>query len=66
MNKNDQQPPPEENFNPAEDVLSGGIRGEVAGCPTGLSHPAKPRPQDKKEPEQTGPVDRTEGRGGKP
>ena len=30
--------------NPAEDVLGGGIRGEVAGCPTGLSEEWQPPP----------------------
>jgi hypothetical protein len=28
-------------LNPAEDVLGGGVRGEVAGCPTGGSMPSE-------------------------
>jgi hypothetical protein len=37
--KDDPNPtsPPKAPANPAEDVLSGGVRGEVLGCPTGLA-----------------------------
>jgi hypothetical protein len=44
--------------NPAEDVLGGGVRGEVAGCPTGLSEewqpPAQPEGQGAEEPRSDG------------
>lgn len=59
MAKQPQQPADEE---PAprtlEDILaSGGIRGEVPGCPTGLARPMGVRKKDKKdEPESPPPT----------
>jgi hypothetical protein len=58
MSQDKKTPPPEPDdddniilVNPAEHVLGGGIRGEVAGCPTGCSRPtARPRrPEEEKK-----------------
>lgn len=55
--KKDQTPPPvdpdDDNviiINPAEAVLGGGLRGEVAGCPTGCSIPTRRQKTEKDEP----------------
>lgn len=54
MTKKKDSPPPADEpeieilVNPTEHVLGGGIRGEVYGCPTGLSRPT-PVPRKEKE-----------------
>jgi hypothetical protein len=69
--KDDPNPtqPPKAPANPAEDVLSGGVRGEVLGCPTGLADtppgpPAGPAPAPADTTEVRGPlqVEKLEGR----
>ena len=61
-------PPPapdDEPVKPVEIILGGGgVRGEAAGCPSGLSLPSRRKKKDDETP--VAPPDRTEGRGGKP